>query len=68
MRVSRYPFARWHVEAGRVITNGRVRIYLAGARDEKTSALQYEPCWLDKQAHVVCRALNRAKDTGEYLD
>ena len=60
------PFAPWHVEGGRVITNGRVRFYLTGYQDPATQSYQYEPCWLDALAHTVCKALNRAKDTGEY--
>ena len=58
-------FAPWQVEAGRVITNGRVRFYLNGFRDPATG-YTYEPCWLDRLAYTVCDALNKAKDTGEY--
>jgi hypothetical protein len=63
----KYAFTPWHVEGGRLITNGRVRFYLAGCREQPTQVMQYEPCWLDRLADAVCEMLNATSDTGEYI-
>jgi len=66
-RKPKAEFAQWTVEAGRVVTNGRVRFYLGGSSIKETSERLYDPCWLDRMAYKVADMLNATSDTGEYL-